>query len=357
MTRRLPAACVALVLVGLCAAVATDWLSPAAPPAPPAAATDEDARISAALAALGSPHPAVRDRGVDALVEVGPPALFRLCPFIQRRLADADERAWRAGCRAEDEIARRYADDTRLDDYYESLPPLRPPRRVFVLPGGVELEFARIPAGSFVQGCRRPGVGMPMDADAGRTYAPLRKVTLTRPFWIMRDEVSQEQFRAVTGRNPSRLTGPRRPVESVNWHQAVAFCRRLGKLLAPDEFDLPTEAQWERACRAGTTARHAFGNRPLTKGEIAAGLAGRPENRYGLRHLHDGVFEWCRDVFAAYSPAAAVDPAGPPAGAYRTVRSNYEYCSAPEVNAAHRIGWPPEIVHPGIGLRVICRAR
>ncbi len=349
---------VLLLCFALACGLCSTWGRPGRSGRAPAAADDTSERIDHLLSQLSSADEAVRSRAAEALVAIGPRALFQLCPYVREHLDDADERAWRAAYAIEEEIARRCADDPHLDDYYNGLKCVKLPRKVVTLPGGAEMEFVRVPAGTFIQGCRRPGVGMPMACEAGHSYSPVRKVTLTRPFWIMRDEVTQRQFRAVMGYNPSRLKQPHRPVESVTYFQALAFCRRLSAMCAPDEFGLPTEAQWEYACRAGTTGQHAYGNRPLTKGIVMLALDDRVgENLFGLLHMHDGVFEWCRDFFGRYSELAATDPTGPPEGLYRTVRSNYEFCSAPEINAAHRIGWPPEIVHAGIGLRLVCKAR
>ena len=215
------------------------------------------------------------------------------------------------------------------------------------------MEFVRIPPGTFIQGSTNPGTGVPSAEDMPCTYAPVRKVTISRAFWIGRDEVTQAQWEKVMGFNRSREQRPHLAVERISWDEALEFCRRLSERFAPCRFNLPTEAQWEYACRAGTTGRHAFGNRRLDRGDprLAEGEAFH-ENRWGLRHMHDRVFEWCLDFYGPYSAAPATDPTGPVSGDERSIRSNYTYCSASEVRCAHRVGFPPQPRH-GIGLRCV----
>jgi len=309
------------------------------------------------LAQLSSPDASVRAAAEAALVAIGPRALRQVCPFIRRHLDDAAEGAWRAAYRVEEQIALRYQDDPHLDDYYRSLKPVGLPAKFVALPGGVRMELVRIPAGRFIQGSANPGTGVPLAIDMPCNYAPVRKVTISRPFWIGRDEVTQGQWEALMGFNRCRDKRPHLAVDRVSWDEAMKFCRRLSALDPPAEFTLPTEAQWEYACRAQTTSRNAFGNRSRDRGD--PGLAeGGPfwENRWGLRHMHDGVFEWCLDWFGPYTEAAATDPTGPITGQTRSIRSNYTYCSAAEFRCAHRVGFPSHPRH-GIGLRVVCPAR
>ena len=134
------------------------------------------------LALLDSPDQTVRAAAQDALVETGPSVLFQLCPFIQRRLADPHERAWRAAHAVEERIARKYQHDPHLDDYYDSLEPVRLPVKTVTLPGGVKMEFVKVPAGTFIQGSDNPGTGIPTAEDMPCNYAPVRKVTISRAF-------------------------------------------------------------------------------------------------------------------------------------------------------------------------------
>ncbi|MBQ7251782.1 MAG: SUMF1/EgtB/PvdO family nonheme iron enzyme, partial [Kiritimatiellae bacterium] len=173
--------------------------------------------------------------------------------------------------------------------------------KTIVLPGGAKMEMVWCEPGSFLMGER----------------GKQRKVTLTRGFWMAKTEVTQRQWESVMGRNPSRFKGPDLPVESVKWGECMEFCRRAGNGL-----DLPTEAQWEYACRAGATGEYG-GNGNLdamgwydANGRHETHPVGRKRpNAWGLHDMHGNVWEWCRDCFAEIRGGAATDPAGPATGA------------------------------------------
>ena len=122
------------------------------------------------------------------------------------------------------------------------------------LGGGVKLDFMPIKAGSFEMGSN----------SGGWDEKPVHRVTLTKPFWMGRTEVTQGQYEKIMGSNLSHFKGGNNPVERVSWNKAVEFCRKLteverksGRLLSGYEYRLPTEAEWEYCCRAGTTGDHA----------------------------------------------------------------------------------------------------
>lgn len=310
------------------------------------------AAIATHLRALADSDAAARKAAAAALVEIGPKALFQVCPFIQEHLKDPSEEAWRAALWVEEQIALHYQDDPHLDDYYRTLKPVKLASMTARLPGGLTMEFVKIPAGTFIQGSGNPGTGVLLAADLPCNYAPVRKVTLSKPFWLARDEVSQAHWEALMGTNRSREKWPTLPADTLSWDEAMEFCRRLSKLNPRWEFTLPSEAQWEHACRAGATSRHAFGNERLLRGDSRLDPGGPWfESRFGLRRLHDSVFEWTLDSFGIYTEEAATDPAGPPTGMYRSIRSNYRCCSASECRAVHRAGFPPDLPRAGIGLR------
>ncbi len=163
-------------------------------------------------------------------------------------------------------------------------------------------------------------------------------VTISSDFWIGRYEVTQAEFLALMGKNPSKFTGDsNRPVEKVSYVDAVAFCEALnrqersrGNLPPGFEYRLPTEAEWEYACRAGSTNRFSFGN-DLTLGDRFAWTAencegtthpvGKKEpNAWGLYDMHGNVWEWCQDWFEPYKPGALVDPAGPVTNKYKVFK-------------------------------------
>jgi len=229
------------------------------------------------------------------------------------------------------------------------------------------MQFVRIPAGEFRRGS--PAGDPAADADE----RPPRSVRLTRPFHLGRYEVTQSQYRAVMGENPSWFSPAgggsddvpgvdtsHHPVEYVTWDEAVEFCRRLSELeterAAGRSYRLPTEAEWEYAARAGTTTRfHTGDDLPSDAANVrtetdAAPRTTRPvgsyaPNAWGLYDMHGNVWEWCADRYdsdgdAALAPSAAdsiaVDPAGPPAGTGRVVRGGDYRSDARAARSANR---------------------
>lgn len=171
------------------------------------------------------------------------------------------------------------------------------------------------------------------------TFVRIRQpVTITRDFWIGKYEVTQAEYAAVTGSNPSHFTGDsNRPVEKLTCLDAEAYCamvsareRQAGHLPPGYEYRLPTEAEWEYACRAGTTNRFSFGDDPkvadayawtLENSESTTHPVGlkRP-NPWGLYDMHGNVWEWCRDWFAPFPSRATIDPTGPATSKFKVFR-------------------------------------
>src|SRR6266498_878023 len=163
-------------------------------------------------------------------------------------------------------------------------------------------------------------------------------VTLTRDFWLGKYEVRQGEYAAVMGKNPSHFPGDtNRPVEKLSYFDAVAYCaaltrreREAGHLPVAYEYRLPSEGEWEYACRAGTTNLFSFGDTVTEADQYAWALENsdatthpvgqkRP-NPWGLYDMHGNVWEWCNDWFAAYAPTAVTDPPGPAEGKYKVFR-------------------------------------
>jgi uncharacterized protein (TIGR02996 family) len=181
------------------------------------------------------------------------------------------------------------------------------PREALALPGGVPLALAFVPPGSFLMG------GTVEDEEK-----PVHRVTLTRGFFLGVGPVTQAQWAALMETDPSHFKGPNRPVESVSWEDARAFCAALSGCTGR-RVELPSEAQWEYACRAGTTTEYHFGdviNTDLAnydgnhswngspKGVYRAettDVGSFPPNPWGLFDLHGNVWEWCAGAYAPYT--------------------------------------------------------
>lgn len=165
-----------------------------------------------------------------------------------------------------------------------------------------------------------------------------QRVTLTHGFWLGRYEVTQAEYAALTGTNPSHFTGDnKRPVEKVSQAEAAAYCAALtrreqqaGHLPSSYVYRLPTEAEWEYACRAGSTNRFSFGDREedatayawtQENSEMTPHPVGlKQPNAWGLYDMHGNVWEWCSDWYADYSGTEATDPVGPAAGQFKVFR-------------------------------------
>ncbi|MHC4504034.1 MAG: protein kinase domain-containing protein, partial [Planctomycetota bacterium] len=200
------------------------------------------------------------------------------------------------------------------------------PTLVLDLGGGVTMEFVYI----------KPGV-LTMGGDEDPEWSwqgverPKHEVAITRGFYIGEYEVTQAQYEAVMGGNPSKWKEPNRPVEQVTWHQAAEFCRRATERTRR-QVRLPTEAEWEYACRAGSTGRYCFGNDETGLGDYAwhGGNCGgqthpvgqKKPNAWGLYDTHGNVWEWVADWYDAgyYAKSPREDPTGPDSGRDRLLR-------------------------------------
>jgi formylglycine-generating enzyme required for sulfatase activity len=225
------------------------------------------------------------------------------------------------------------------------------------LPDDAKLELVWIPSGVFMMG----SAGGPEDE------RPVRRVTIGRGFWIGKYEVTQEQFCAVTHRRPSIHEGDNNPVEKVSYEDAQEFLADLNrKVPAPPGFGfrLPTEAEWEYVCRAGTRTRHPNGNDPADLRSIAwfkdnsefkpHPVGQRLPNAWGVYDMLGNVGEWCADWLAPYAAAETPDPTGPPKGSHRVIRGG-GFADAPErISSSFRGGIPPSWRYGYVGFRIVC---
>lgn len=180
-------------------------------------------------------------------------------------------------------------------------------------------------------------------------------------------EVTQGQYEAVMGANPSRFVDAAKPVESASWDNAVEFCKRLSRR-AHQAVTLPTEAQWEYACRAGLKTRFGFGedDRQLSTfarygqgaeaGTVAVGS--KKSSAWGLFDMHGNVWEWCADWYASsYVNAATQDPTGPLSGQWRVLRGGSWVNTWEACRCAARNKSAPDVRYNGLGFRVVVNLR
>jgi formylglycine-generating enzyme required for sulfatase activity len=222
-----------------------------------------------------------------------------------------------------------------------------PPRK-----NSIGMQFKLLPGGTFTMG------------EGKETPHP---VTLTKPFELGVYEVTQEQYEQVMGSKPSKFKGPRNPVEQVDWNDAVAFCRKLSELPSGKSggyvYRLPTEAEWEYACRAGTTTTYSFGDSESELGAYAwykdnSGrtthpVGGKKPNGWGLYDMHGNVFEWCRDWHGGYPSGSVTDPTGATSSSRRVSRGGSWYDGARHCRSATRNGGAPGYRLSNHGFRVL----
>ena len=242
------------------------------------------------------------------------------------------------------------------------------------------MVLAPVPAGTFAMGAA------PGEQDSSVVEAPQHPVTLTRPFYMAAFPTTQAQWQALMAGNPAHFTVAgqgsatddlTRPVESVSWNDVTAagtgFLARLNAATAGQRpqgmvFRLPTEAEWEYACRAGTTTRFTWGDDPFLAaishfawwthdssfsthpvGSLGPGSA----NSWGVFDMAGNVFEWCEDWYGPYAAGAQTEPQGPAGGTTRVVRGGAWFYDAPYCRSANRSTSGVDDRFASIGFRVV----
>jgi formylglycine-generating enzyme required for sulfatase activity len=239
-------------------------------------------------------------------------------------------------------------------------------KRVLKL-GDIEIALRWCPPGAFL-------MGSPATESKREKNEEQAHVALSQGFWMMETEVTQELYQAVTGTNPSGFKGQGSlPVEQVSWDDAMAFTRRLNekiRITTGARFALPTEAQWEYACRAGTTTATAFGDSLSSAqanfdGSFPYGTAVRgpyvqkttpvrsyQPNAWGLYDMHGNVWEWCADWYDK-KLAGGTDPTGPTVADSRVYRGgSWNYCG-PDCRSAYRYKFTPGARNDCLGFRLV----
>ncbi len=228
---------------------------------------------------------------------------------------------------------------------------------------GVEMDFMPIAVGSFQMGSNNG------DGDE----KPVHRVTLSKPFWMAKTEVTQAQYQKIMGSNPSKFKGSQNPVEQVSWNDAVSFCKKLtehdrqaGRLPEGYEYTLPTEAQWEYACRAGTTGDYA-GNLDVmgwydnNSGSKTHPVGTKQANAWGLFDMHGNVWEWCLDDWhRSYSDAPTDGSRWVSLGVGGSLRMRHGGSfggNASDCRSADRGSNDPSRTFPDLGFRPLVQQR
>jgi len=244
----------------------------------------------------------------------------------------------------------------------------------------IGIRFVLVPPGEFDMGSTEAEVAKLLEEAKATNQpswyierlpgeAPKHRVRITKPFYLAASEVTQSQYERVMGNNPSKFKEDANcPVEMVNWDEASAFCRKLGEL--PEErsgqraYRLPTEAEWECACRAGTTTTWYSGDEAAGLKEIGWYVANsggkthpvceKTPNAWGLYDMHGNVWEWCQDWWGEgyYATSPLEDPTGATGGSRRVYRGGGWNRDASNGRASDRCGDDPGDRGGNLGFRL-----
>jgi formylglycine-generating enzyme required for sulfatase activity len=245
----------------------------------------------------------------------------------------------------------------------------------FTLPGGATLEMVWVEPGTFMMGSSQEEINR-LNSQYNTTWysneGPQHQVTITRGFWLGKYELTQGQWTSVMGTRPWADSAyvqedPSHPGVYISWEDVQSFIVKLNQAEVLQAYRLPTEAEWEYACRAGTTTRWSFGDDESQLQNYAwySDNAGDVDERYahevgtwlpnpwGLYDMHGNVYEWCWDWYGSYSSGAQVDPMGPSSGSDRVFRSGCFNCLARSSRSAFHTGMPPRTRDDIVGARLV----
>ena len=272
-------------------------------------------------------------------------------------------------------ISRRPRRRTNVDDIFNTLEKEAPELQK-TLTNSLGMKFVLMQPGTFVMGADR------LDPGARENEHPPHEVTITQPFYLGLSPVTQGQYEKIMGSNPARFHpknggSPDHPVETISWHNALQFCEKLSARSAERDngysYRLPTEAEWEYACRGGTRgafhvgdtlgAKHANFDAAFPFGKVSPGQAlqkttkpgAYPANYFGLHDMHGNVWEWCADwlSFGYYRNSPKRDPQGPESGQFRVIRGGSWKNHAVTCRSAYRNGLSPALKNSATGFRVV----
>jgi formylglycine-generating enzyme required for sulfatase activity len=191
------------------------------------------------------------------------------------------------------------------------------------------------------------------------------EVVISKPFYVQTAEVTQGQWQRIMGDNPSifRDCGSDCPVENISWSDALQFIRKLNQMEKTHKYRLPTEAEWEYACRAGSTAKYSFGGNEAELGDYAwydinsarrtHPVAKKKPNAWGLYDMYGNVWEWCQDGYDDYPSGKVTDPKGLPAGQHRVLRGGSWLNNAGILRSSFRGQEYPVVRSHDIGFRLV----
>ncbi len=230
------------------------------------------------------------------------------------------------------------------------------PQRTMLMPGDVPMTFSFIPPGRFLMGSK----------EGSSAEEPVHKVTLTKGFFMGIHPVTQSQWKAVMGTEPSHFKGADRPVEQVSWTDAVGFCTKLtASLKGQSMVRLPTEAEWEYACRAGTSTEYFTGDKEtdlqragwygVNSDDQTHPVGQLVANPWLLHDVHGNVWEWCSDWYGEYPSNDQIDPQGQSSGNYRVLRGGSWYGNPGYCVSACRSSNGPATRNINCGFRVCFR--
>ena len=226
----------------------------------------------------------------------------------------------------------------------------QPPKEIA---NSIGMKLVLIPKGTFM-------MGSPESEEIRKKDETQHQVTISKDYCLSVTEVTQGQYEKVMGTNPSyfrigriRGSSSNHPVEQVSWEDAVEFCKKLSGL--PEEkkagrvYRLPTEAEWEYACRAGSRTAYSFGESSKSLGDYAwfdvnsqtHPVGEKKTNAWGLCDMYGNVWEWCSDWYGEYPKGAVSDPRGPKEGSRRVVRGGGWFYEAADCRSANRVGLDP----------------
>jgi len=219
------------------------------------------------------------------------------------------------------------------------------------LGAGIKLNMVLIPAREFQ-------MGSPESEKYHQDNALQHEVTLTKPFYMGKYEVTQEQWESVMGNNPSsRTKGAKLPVTNVSWEDCQEFIKKLNEKTSGG-YRLPTEAEWEYACRAGTTTAYSYGDN-LTKsdanidGDSIKAVGSYRPNAFGLYDMHGNVWEWCNDWYGSLQDGEVTDPKGAATGSSRVLRGGSFINDVSAARSSLRFVGTPTFRGTDLGFRLV----